>query len=387
MFKLLKKSAISAARLGVINTAHGQLNTPAFLPDATRATVKLTDFKELQESGVEALVVNTYHLYLKPGTKIIKKSGGMHNFSGWNRPLLSDSGGYQVFSLIHKHPGWGKIKEDEVIFKSPENGATVSLNPEEVIKIQFDLGTDMMVCLDDCPPNEAGLQPLRDSIARTIVWAKRCRREYEKQCLKRKLSQKNRPLLFAVIQGGEEQELRRFCAEELKKEGFDGYGFGARPVDERGNFLGEILEFTAAQIPETAIRFALGVGEPEDIVRSAARGWDLFDCVIPTREGRHGKIFQFLGQGEPNLKLNSRGELAKNFYYSFNITNSKFASDQSPVNQASRLEPLRLYSKAYLNYLFKINEPLGQKLASLNNLEFYNNLMKLIRKKITDGII
>lgn len=360
MFKAVKTDK-SGLRQGVLSTAHGSLKTPFYMPDATRGFVKLTDNEAVARTGTKALVVNTLHLYLQPGLKIIAKAGGLHKFMNWSGPLLSDSGGFQVFSLIHQNKQAGKIMDDKVIFRSPLDGSRHELTPEKSIQIQFALGTDMMVCLDDCPPNEFARADLAKAVARTIAWAKRCKIEYEKQIKKRKLSGVKRPLLFAVIQGGAEIDLREHCTQELVKIGFDGYGFGARPVDKEGKFLGKVLQATANFIPKAALRFALGIGTPEDIYHCALMGWDMFDCVIPTREGRHGKLL-FL----------------KKFpqYENININNAKFATDFKPINRDSRLPELRNNSRAYLHHLFRLREPLGHKLASLNNLEFYQEFIR-----------
>ncbi|MFA4941939.1 MAG: tRNA guanosine(34) transglycosylase Tgt [Patescibacteria group bacterium] len=354
----------------IISTSHGKITAPFFMPDATRGFVKLANNEELKRAGVKSLVINTFHLYLQPGMEIIKKADGIHKFMNWDGPILSDSGGFQVFSLIHRNAQMGKISDDKVIFKSPLDGSHHELTPEKSIQIQFDLGVDMMVCLDDCPPNDFDREKLEKSVERTIRWAQRCRIEYDKQIKKRKIEKGKRPLLFSVIQGGAELDLRKHCAEELIKIGFDGYGFGARPVDKDGNFLGKVLEFTARLIPKNSIRFALGIGLPEDITRCAEMGWDMFDCVIPTREGRHGKLF--LWKGNSVLK--------RNFYKTINISNAKFAKDFSAINSESKLPELRKYNKAYLHHLFRLDEPLGARLASLNNLEFYTGLMEKIRK-------
>ncbi len=364
MFKI-KEVSKSGIRRGILKTAHGVLETPFYMPDATRAYIKLTSNNEIQQTGTKALVVNTFHLYLQPGLKIIEAAGGLHKFMNWSGPLLSDSGGFQVFSLIHKNPRLGKIEDDKVTFKSPIDGSSHELTPEKSIQIQFALGVDMMVCFDDCPPNEFSRLDLELAVKRTISWAKRCKKEYLRQINKRKLSGLKRPLLFAVIQGGAELDLREYCAKELVKIGFDGYGFGARPVDEKGNFLEEVLRKTAEYIPESAIRFALGVGTPEDIIRCAKMGWDMFDCVIPTREGRHGKLF-----------LNSQSFNFTNI----NINNAKYSQDFSAINSKSKIYDLKKLTRSYLHHLFKMNEALGQKLASLNNLEFYQNLLNKLRK-------
>lgn len=356
MFNL--KSQTGACRRGEIDTPHGKLSTPFFMPDATRGFVKLLGQEDLDRSGTRALVVNTLHLYLQPGLKVIKAAGGLHRFMGFSGPLLSDSGGYQVFSLIHRSGKMGRISEAGAQFKSPLDGSWHELTPEKSIQIQFELGTDMMVCLDDCPPNDFSRAQLEKAVERTIAWAKRCQLEYWKQVKKRRLSSKKRPLLFAVIQGGAEIDLRRDCARRLSEIGFDGYGFGARPVDKAGKFLASVLAETASAIPPQALRFALGIGTPSDIRRCAKFGWDMFDCVIPTREGRHGRLLR------PGKKAEA-----------ININNARYAKDFGAINPKSRLPELRRHSLAYLHHLFRLDEPLGQALASLNNLEYYQNLM------------
>ncbi|NCN99671.1 tRNA guanosine(34) transglycosylase Tgt [Candidatus Falkowbacteria bacterium] len=369
MFKVIKTSK-AGLRHGLLKIKSGSLATPFFMPDATRGFVKLTDNEAVTRTGTEALVVNTFHLYLQPGLAVIKRAGGVHKFMNWSGPLLSDSGGFQVFSLIHKNKKMGKIGDDKVVFKSPLDGSRHELSPEKSIQIQFDLGVDMMVCLDDCPPNDFSRPDLEKAVDRTIAWAKRCKQEYNKQIKKRKLSGRQRPLLFAVIQGGAEIDLRERCTKELVAIGFDGYGFGARPVDKDGNFLEEALSRTANFIPVNALRFALGIGTPEDIFRCAQMGWDMFDCVIPTREGRHGKLFVSDKALISGQKLN---------YSHVNINNSRFAKDFLAINQGSRLTELKKHSRAYLHHLFRMREPLGHKLASLNNLEFYQKLLASLR--------
>jgi queuine tRNA-ribosyltransferase len=356
-----------------ISSKNKKIKLPLFMPDATRGVLKLLSNNDIVASGTEAMVVNTFHLFLRPGMKIIKKAGGIHKFMDYNGFLISDSGGFQVFSLIHRNPGMGKISDKEVIFKSPVDGSKHSLSPEKSIQIQFDLGTNAVICLDDCPPNDYDREAIKKAVDRTVKWALRCKKEYEKQVKKRKLSKDKRPLLFSVIQGGAEIDLRKKCAEELIKIGFDGYGFGARPVDKNGKFLGQVLKYTADLIPADKYKFALGIGTPEDILRCFSFGWELFDCVIPTREGRHGKLFFFKDFQKPLSLKNLK------FYKTININNRKFSLDLSPINKNSKIKELRQYSKAYLNHLFKIKEPLGAKLAGLNNLEFYNDLIRKIR--------
>lgn len=363
-----------------IKTIHGDLKLPIFMPDATRGFIKMCSNNDILSTGISALVVNTFHLYLQPGIDVIKKAGGIHKFMNWDGPLLSDSGGFQIFSLVHNNPKMGKIDDNGVIFKSPLDGSRHEITPEKSIKIQFDLGVDFMVCFDDCPPNSFSDQKISLAVDRTISWAKRCHQEYIRQIKKRKLKENQIPKLIAVVQGGENKNLRKKCLNGLleiseseflgMKIPFAGYGFGARPVDEKGDFLFDILDYTAKIIPDDKIKFALGIGTPADIYRCYKMGWNMFDCVIPTREGRHGKLYNF-----KNDKINS-----VNFYKEINIKNFVWSKNLGKINPKSDLDNLKEYSLAFLNYLFKVNEGLGQKLATLNNLEFYAKLMKKLNK-------
>jgi len=367
MFRITKKSKKSNARTGVIETKHGKINTPCFMPDATRASIRGLTSGDLERLGLQSMVVNTYHLCLQPGIKRVKKLGGVHNFMNWDGPLISDSGGYQVFSLVHRNKKMGKIDDKGVAFKSVYDGSSHRITPRQSIKIQFDLGTDLMVCFDDVPPHDIVQAGMLKSIGHTAAWAKICQQEFESQIKKRKL-QKQRPILFGVIQGGIDKELRKKCAQALLEIGFDGYGFGARPVDKDGNFLEDVLDYTARLIPDDKVRFNLGMGTPNDILRSVKMGWDLFDCVIPTREARHGRLY-----------------MTKSIF--INILNGKFSTDNTPINSSSKMPELKTYSKAYLHHLFKTQEPLSIRLATLNNLEFYMDLMNNIRKEIQAGVM
>jgi queuine tRNA-ribosyltransferase len=401
-------------RIGTFTTRNGVLSTPFFMPDATRASVRGVSCSDLETVGVGAMVVNTYHLMLQPGAEFMKSAGGTHRFMRWDRPLLSDSGGYQVYSLIHRNPELGRITEEGAEFRSVLDGSKHLLTPEKAIAIQFDLGTDMMVCLDDPRPNDAPLGEMTASVERTIRWAMRCKVEYEKQIAQRGLTEETRPLLFGVVQGGVSVELRRRCATELSAIGFDGYGFGGRHVDATGEFLEDIVRETAAAIPEDAIRFALGIGTPEDIVRCHALGWDMFDCVIPTREGRHGRLFLWNKQSEiTNSKLQIPNKLQfpisndqneqqsvilsesegswdssaapqndreENFYATININNEQFTKDFASVDPGCDCELCVVYTKAYLRHLFRVGDPLAGRLATLHNLRFYMRLMKELRK-------
>jgi queuine tRNA-ribosyltransferase len=366
MFKILKEK--KKLRIGKLKTKSGEINSPFFMPDATRGFVKALSNQELEDLKMGPMVVNTYHLYLQPGMETVKKAKGVHKFMNWKKPLLSDSGGYQVFSLIHKNAGIGKITDAGAVFRSPIDGSRHVLTPEKSIQIQFDLGVDMMVVLDDPPPNHYSKEKIRKAVERTILWAKRCKAEYEKQIKKRKIKKKDRPLIFGVIQGGGHKDLRKYCAEKLIKINFDGYGFGARHLDAKGNFMGEILKFTAELIPKNSLRFALGIGTPKDIVKCANFGWDMFDCVIPTREGRHGRLFVWKSD-----------ELSGDFYETININNSKHRKDFSPVDEKCDCFTCKNYTRAYLNHLFAVKESLALRLASVHNLKFYLELMEKIR--------
>jgi len=377
MFEIISKNLNS--RRGIIRTKNGEVNTPFFMPDATRGFVRSIDNEILEEIGLEAILINTYHLFLNPGMEIIKQAGDAHKFMNWSKPLLSDSGGYQVFSLIHKNPRLGKITDNEVIFRSPIDGSKHILTPEIAIQIQFDLGVDMMVCLDDPPPNDYPREKISQAVERTIRWADRCKKEYEKQIKKRKISEKNRPLIFGVIQGGEYLDLRKHCTEELVRIGFDGYGFGARHIDVNGNFMEEVVRETAKFIPENALRFALGVGTPEDIVKCFSCGWDMFDCVIPTREGRHGRIF--LRKNTPS-PLQGEGWGEVDFYETININNGKYKNDFSPVDENCDCMLCKNHTRAYLHHLFSSKEMLGMRLAAIHNLKFYADLLRGLRNDI-----
>ncbi len=354
------------------------------MPDATRASVRGLATEDLEKIGLEALVVNTYHLFLQPGEALIQKAGGIHRFMNWQKPILSDSGGYQVYSLIHRNQEMGRITEEGAEFKSVFDGSKHLLTPERAMQIQFDLGVDMMVVLDDPRPNDASEEDIREAVERTIRWAKRSKEEYTKQVVARGLTEDTRPLLFGVVQGGMVEALRKRCIDGLVECDFDGYGFGARHIDGEGNFLEDIMRYTASIIPEDKIRFALGVGTPEDIVRSYQYGWDMFDCVIPTREGRHGRLFlwkhNLQNQNTKTHIPNSHQILADDFYETINIKNEQFKEDFTPVDPTCDCTLCTQYTRSHLKHLFRVEEPLAPRLASEHNLRFYMRLMEQLRQ-------
>ncbi|MBP7060541.1 MAG: tRNA guanosine(34) transglycosylase Tgt [Candidatus Moranbacteria bacterium] len=380
------------SRVGIIQTRKGSLRTPFFMPDATRASVRGLTTTDLEQVGVEALVVNTYHLMLQPGEALIKAAGGIHTFMDWPHPVLSDSGGYQVYSLIHKNPDLGRITEEGAEFRSVIDGSKHLITPERSIQIQFDLGVDMMVVLDDPRPNDASEGDIVAAVDRTLRWAKRCREEYDRQVVARALTDETRPLLFGVVQGGMMIVERKRCAEGLVSIGFDGYGLGGRHVDMEGNFLGEVMAALASFLPDESIRFALGVGTPEDIVRLHAVGWDMFDCVIPTREGRHGRLFlQKKSLQNTDVKTQIPNKTQKQnfqsllwdeedpFYETININNEQFIKDFTPVDPACDCTLCTKYTRSHLRHLFRVGEPLALRLASEHNLRFYIRLMERLR--------
>ncbi len=363
-----------AARIGMLTTRHGALTTPFFMPDATRASVRGLTNAQLRSVGVVPMVVNTYHLLLQPGMDLVRGAGGIHNFMQWDGPLLSDSGGYQVYSLIHKNAALGKITEDGAVFKSVLDGRTHVLTPEKAIRIQFDLGVDMMVMLDDPRPNDATRTVFEDAVERTIRWAQRCKDEYDRHVAARDMDEASRPLLFGVVQGGPFADLRTRCAHALHAIGCDGYGFGGRHVDMDGRLMEEIIAHTAASITPDAPRFALGIGTPSDIVRCHAVGWDLFDCVIPTREGRHGRLFVYTHTDHAQMH-----SAPDDFYHTINIANAQYRQDFSPIDPTCTCYACTNHTRAYIQHLFRVGEPLGAQLAALHNLRFFVRLMEMLQ--------
>lgn len=380
MLRIIAQSGMR--RVGELVTRKGVIVTPFFMPDATRAVARGLTPREVSRSGIEALVVNTYHLLLQPGEARIRSAGGIHAFMSWKGPVLSDSGGYQVYSLIHRNSELGRITEEGAEFRSVLDGTKHLLTPERAIQIQFDLGVDMMVCLDDPRPNDAPEEDIRVAVDRTIRWAKRCREEYDRQIEARHLDASSRPLLFGVVQGGMMSGERKRCAEGLVGIGFDGYGFGGRHIDDEGNFLEAIVGATASYIPEDKPRFALGIGTPSDIVRCHALGWDMFDCVIPTREGRHGRLFVFdeTMEGKHQDAVSADQHSSIDFYRTININNEQFGEDFTAIDPNCDCELCANHTRAYLRHLFKVGDPLAGRLASLHNLRFYAQLMKKLQE-------
>ncbi len=381
MFKVLKSSSKSKARRGRLKTGHGVLETPFFMPVATQGTIKFASAEDIRKLNSPILLSNTYHLMLRPGEKFVKKFGGLHKFMNWNGAILTDSGGFQVFSLAANKTKSGKslvnLTEKGVSFSSYVDGSKHFLTPERSLQIQTDLGVDIAVVLDECVALPAKRKYLEKSVDMTSAWAKRTKQYYKKMKGKK-------PLVFAVVQGGTEKDLRLKSASELSSLDFDGYNIGGLAVGETEIEMYKVLDYTAEALPQNKPRYLMGVGYPENIIEAVKRGVDMFDCVIPTREGRHGRLFSWNSKTSAMIKklLQSKTFASKSFYDTITISNAKFLHDKTPVSKNSTIPELRNLSRAYLHYLFKINEPLGKRLATLNNLEFYLRLMAEIRKNI-----
>ncbi len=381
MFKVLRNSKKTKARRGRLKTGHGVLETPFFMPVATQGTIKFASTDDVRQLGSPILLSNTYHLMLRPGEKFIKKWGGLHKFMNWQGAILTDSGGFQVFSLGAAKTKSGKslveLTEKGVGFSSYVDGSKHYLTPERSLQIQTDLGVDIAVVLDECVALPAKRKYLEQSVDMTSAWAKRTKQYYKK--LKGK-----KPLVFAVVQGGTEKDLRLKSAAELSALNFDGYNIGGLAVGETEVEMYTVLDYTVEALPKDKPRYLMGVGYPENIIEAVKRGVDMFDCVIPTREGRHGRLFSWNKKTSSQIKklLNSKTKATKSFYDTLTITNAKFVNDKKVVSADSKISELRSLSRSYLNYLFKINEPLGKRLATLNNLEFYLRLMEEIRNNI-----
>ena len=367
-FKLLKKSKKSQARLGILNTRKGKIKSPFFMPIGTVGAVKTLTYQDLEKLDAQIELSNTYHLMLRPGEDYLKKFGGLHKFMNWKKPILTDSGGFQVFSLAKIR----KVKDEGVEFQSHLSGKKYFMTPEKSMDVQLKIGSDIMMVLDECVGNPCKYEIAKDAVERTTKWAERCKKFVDKKI--KKLAKK--PMLFGIVQGGLHKDLRVKSAQKLKKIDFDGYAVGGLAVGEAAKEMYKALDWVCPELPEDKARYLMGVGRPEQIVAAVKRGIDMFDCVIPTREARHGRLYEF----KSKISLNT-----KNFYKTYNILNQKFKSKKEAINPNSKFEILRKYNKAYLHHLFKIKEPLAIRLATLNNLEFYLGLMSEIRKEIKSG--
>ena len=358
MFKLLHNDPKSSARLGEIQTDHGKIETPVFMPVGTNASVRAIHQRELKEDLNSSIILaNTYHLYLRPGTKIIRKIGGLHKFMKWDRPILTDSGGYQVYSLSNNR----KIKEEGVNFQSHIDGSYHLFTPEKAIQIQSEIGADIIMAFDECIPYPLEYQKTKQSTDMTHRWLDRCIEENKKQKFKYNYQQ----YLFPIVQGGVYKDLRKLSAEYVAEKNLSGNAIGGLSVGEPIEDMYAMTELTCDILPKDKPRYLMGVGTPINILECIAKGVDMFDCVIPTRNGRNGTLYT------------SKGII--------NIKNKKWEDDFSPIDEFNYSFVDVDYSKAYLRHLFTVNEILGKQIASLHNLSFFMWLMQESRKHILEG--
>lgn len=350
-FELIKESKDSMARLGKISTPHGEIETPIFMPVGTRGTVKAMTPEEVKNLGAQIILSNTYHLYLKPGHELIDEAGGLHKFMNWNYPILTDSGGFQVFSLSDLR----KITEEGVEFRSHIDGSKHFIGPEKSMEIQNALGSDIMMCFDECTPYPSNYEYSKESMERTTRWAKRCK-EYHKNTDKQGL--------FGIVQGGMFKDLRETSAKDLVDMDFPGYAVGGLSVGEPKDLMCDILEFTTPLLPKNKPRYLMGVGTPDYLFEAVIRGIDMADCVLPTRLARNGTV------------LTSHGKLV--------IRNAKYAKDFSKLDPECDCYACTNYSRAYIRHLFNVGEILGARLTTIHNLYFLIKLMENIREAIKE---
>lgn len=349
-FKITHKSSRSKARVGLIHTNHGVVETPIFMPVGTLATVKFLSPEDLAKINSEIILSNTYHLWLRPGSDIVEKAGGVHKFMNYSKPMLTDSGGFQVFSLSKSR----KITEEGVHFKSHLDGSKLFLTPEKSIQVQNQIGADIIMSFDECIPFPATYEYARNSVERTLRWAKRGKEAH----------QRDDQALFGIVQGGEYPELRKYCAQELVKMDFDGYSIGGTSVGEDKPTMYKMLEYSIDYLPENKPRYMMGVGAINDILEGIQRGVDMFDCVLPTRIARHGTC------------MTSEGRI--------NIKKAIYKNDFSPLDAECDCECCQNYTKAYLNHLYRCNEGLGSRLMSIHNLRFLLKLTEQARLAIKE---
>jgi queuine tRNA-ribosyltransferase len=347
-FKLLGRDG--AARVGALTTTHGEVRTPAFMPVGTLGAMKGMHWREVREAGADIVLGNTYHLMLRPGAERIAALGGLQKFTNWNGPMLTDSGGFQVMSLAKLR----KVTDRAVTFRSHIDGASVELSPERAVEVQLLLGSNIAMQLDECIRLPAEHADIERAMQLSLRWAERCRRAFE--------TAPAGAMLFGIAQGGDVPELRRVSARGLVDIGFHGYAIGGLAVGEPQSVMLAMIEEVEPLLPEDRPRYLMGVGTPEDILESVARGIDMFDCVLPTRNGRHGLAFTRLGP--------------------VNLRNARHADDPRPLDEASSWPPARNYSRAYLHHLVKSGETLGAMLLSEINVAYYQSLMHGIREAI-----
>ena len=355
-----------------LETHRGRLAVPTFLPDATRAGVRGASSDDLRAVGIEGVVVNAFHLLRRPGARVLQAAGGIHRFMDWDGPVLSDSGGFQVWSLIRQDPSRGVIRDNEVIFREPSTGEKWNLTPERIVSIQLQLGSDVVVCLDDCTDADAPDAEQERSVERTVRWARRSREAFDRGVAERGGEP---PKIFAVVQGGRVEALRRECAAELAGIGFDGYGFGGWPLDADGSLLADALGWVAESLPADAPKHALGIGRADHVVAAFALGYSIFDCALPTRDARHGRLYAF----RPG-SAGRRPAPGDDFFRAIHIHDQRYRVDHSPIEDGCDCPLCARHSAAYLHHLFKVGDGSAERLATLHNLRFYVRLFELLRR-------
>ncbi|GAP15527.1 tRNA-guanine transglycosylase, queuosine-34-forming [Longilinea arvoryzae] len=352
---------------------HGTLEFPVYMPDATFGVVRTVDSNDLHSAGIQALVMNTFHLMQRPGSSTIQSLGGLHRMSAWDRPIITDSGGFQAYSLIRQNPRFGRMDEKGITFQPEGSDRKFQLSPEKCIQLQVAYGSDVVICLDDCTHVDASEEEQHKSVDRTISWAKRCKDEFKRLMRQKKLDEDKRPLIFGVIQGGGIPALRKQCADALLEIGFDGFGFGGWPLDGDGNLLTDILAYTRSLVPPELPMHALGIGHPYNVVTCWDLGYGIFDCAMPTRDARHGRLYTFANPSGADGGLN--GDWLRYLY----INDERHIRSDQPISPYCTCPVCRNYSAGYLHHLFKLNDSLFLRLSTLHNLSFMAQLTDRIR--------
>ncbi|GAB4279646.1 MAG: tRNA guanosine(34) transglycosylase Tgt [Candidatus Promineifilaceae bacterium] len=362
---------MAAQMITQLTLPHGTIDLPAFLPDGTQGVVRAIDARDIAETGIQAVQMNAYHLMQRPGSSTIQALGGLHRMTGWNGPIFTDSGGFQVYSLIRQNPKSGSIGDKGATFRV--EGKKFNLTPEKSVQLQISYGADVVICLDDCTHVDDDMVAQAQSVARTVAWARRCRAEFDRLCEEKGLEGAQRPKLVAVVQGGGSPDLRRQCAEQLLEIGFDGYGYGGWPLDADGNLLTEMLALTRELIPRHFTIHALGVGHPEYVAACAAMGYELFDSTMPTRDARHGRLYAFTVDSAV-AQLNGRDW----FRYIY-PDDKKHIKRNLPVDEHCDCFTCRTYTLGYLHHLYKLGDSLYPRLATIHNLRFMARMMAQLR--------
>jgi queuine tRNA-ribosyltransferase len=361
-----------------INLPHGRLSLPLFMPDATFGVVRSVGFDDLVRCGIQAVVMNAFHLMQRPGSSIIETMGGLHSFSSWSRPIVTDSGGFQAYSLIRQNSKFGSLTNKGIVFRPGGSSHKFVLTPEKSIQLQLSYGSDVAICLDDCTHVNEPFESQQESVIRTVEWARRCKVEFEQRIKQRHSSKKRRPLLFAVVQGGGSYDLRRECARSLCEIGFDGYAYGGYPLDSEGNLLADLIKFTRQLIPHEFPMIALGVGEPSNVLKCSRIGYDLFDSSMPTRDARQGRLYRF------GHDFSGRVEASKKLYSYLYVKDEKHSRSKEPISPRCDCLTCSNYPLTYLHHLFKIGDALYLRLATIHNLRFMVLLTQRMREDMDE---